>query len=165
MQIWFLSNGSYSLKKCHNPFGKAIQPPPLTAKFRLNTENPYMGLPLWLMAVTICVIFQNWLIAFSDLDKPFASLTNSSNGDHQVRHHLSIVKLRQTSLIDQPCSECSHWLPLLYQESTLRPLSPSYNFSQNSHSLELEPMGSVKKAFVIGEWMIPMKIKAKKSGN
>ena len=28
MQIWFLSNGSYSLKKCHNPFGKAIQPPP-----------------------------------------------------------------------------------------------------------------------------------------
>ena len=27
MQIWFLSNGSYSLKKCHNPFGKAIQPP------------------------------------------------------------------------------------------------------------------------------------------
>ena len=46
MQIWFLSNGSYSLKKCHNPFGKAIQPPPLTAKFRLNTENPYMGLPL-----------------------------------------------------------------------------------------------------------------------
>ena len=31
MQIWFLSNGSYSLKNCHNPFGKAIQPhhPPL----------------------------------------------------------------------------------------------------------------------------------------
>ena len=28
MQIWFLSNGSYSLKNCHNPFGKAIQPPP-----------------------------------------------------------------------------------------------------------------------------------------
>ena len=27
MQIWFLSNGSYSLKNCHNPFGKAIQPP------------------------------------------------------------------------------------------------------------------------------------------
>ena len=46
MQIWFLSNGSYSLKNCHNPFGKAIQPPPLTAKFRLNTENPYVGLPL-----------------------------------------------------------------------------------------------------------------------
>ena len=46
MQTWFLSNGSYSLKKCHNPFGKAIQPPPLTAKFRLNTENPYVGLPL-----------------------------------------------------------------------------------------------------------------------
>ena len=46
MQIWFLSNGSYSLKKCHNPFGKAIQPPPLTAKFRLNTENPYVVLPL-----------------------------------------------------------------------------------------------------------------------
>ena len=46
MQIWFLSNGSYSLKNCHNPFGKAIQPPPLTAKFRLNTENPYVVLPL-----------------------------------------------------------------------------------------------------------------------
>ena len=29
MQIWFLSNGSYSLKNCHNPFSKAIQPPPL----------------------------------------------------------------------------------------------------------------------------------------
>ena len=28
MQIWFLSYGSYSLNKCHNPFGKAIQPPP-----------------------------------------------------------------------------------------------------------------------------------------
>ena len=27
MQIWFLSNGSYSLKNCHNPFGKAIHPP------------------------------------------------------------------------------------------------------------------------------------------
>ena len=27
MQIWFLSYGSYSLKNCHNPFGKAIQPP------------------------------------------------------------------------------------------------------------------------------------------
>ena len=47
MQIWFLGNGSYSLKNCHNPFGKAIQPPPpLTAKCRLNTYNPYMGLPL-----------------------------------------------------------------------------------------------------------------------
>ena len=46
MQIWFLSNGSYSLKKCHNPFGKAIQPPPLTAKFRLNMDFPYAGLPL-----------------------------------------------------------------------------------------------------------------------
>ena len=47
MQIWFLSNGSYSLKKCHNPFGKAIQPP-LTAKCRLNTLNPNMALPLCL---------------------------------------------------------------------------------------------------------------------
>ena len=28
MQIWFISNGSYSLKNCHKPFGKAIQPPP-----------------------------------------------------------------------------------------------------------------------------------------
>ena len=27
MQIWFLSNGSYSLKNCHNPFGKGFQPP------------------------------------------------------------------------------------------------------------------------------------------
>ena len=29
MQIWFPSNGSYSLKNCHNPFGKAIQPIPI----------------------------------------------------------------------------------------------------------------------------------------
>ena len=28
MQIWFLSNGWYSLKNCHNPFGKAFQPTP-----------------------------------------------------------------------------------------------------------------------------------------
>ena len=28
MKIKCLSNGSYSLKNCHNPFGKANQPPP-----------------------------------------------------------------------------------------------------------------------------------------
>ena len=28
MQIKCLSNGSYSLKNCHNPFGKAFQPTP-----------------------------------------------------------------------------------------------------------------------------------------
>ena len=27
MQIKCLSNGSYSLKSCHNPFGKGFQPP------------------------------------------------------------------------------------------------------------------------------------------
>ena len=27
MQIWFLRNGSYLLKICHIPFGKAIHPP------------------------------------------------------------------------------------------------------------------------------------------
>ena len=39
MQIWSLSNGSYSLKNCHNPFGKANQPPP-TAKI-LTWGFPY----------------------------------------------------------------------------------------------------------------------------
>ena len=27
MQTWCLSNGAYSLKSCHNPFGKGFQPP------------------------------------------------------------------------------------------------------------------------------------------
>ena len=31
-------------------------------------------------------------VAFSDLEKPLARLTNSSNGHHQIRHHLSKMK-------------------------------------------------------------------------
>ena len=27
MQLWCLSNGSYSLNNCHNPFGNGFQPP------------------------------------------------------------------------------------------------------------------------------------------
>ena len=66
VQNWFLSNGSYSLKNCNNPFGKAIQPP-LTAKFRLNTENPYMGLPLLfycLLFKQVCTVCANLYPAF-----------------------------------------------------------------------------------------------------
>ena len=46
MQIWFLSNGSYSLKNCHNPFGKAIQPPsPLQQNSGWTPKILAWGLP------------------------------------------------------------------------------------------------------------------------
>ena len=46
MQIWFLSNGSYSLKKCHNPFGKAIQPPPPYGKIPVEHLKSLRGASL-----------------------------------------------------------------------------------------------------------------------
>ena len=46
MQIWFLSNGSYSLKKCHNPFGKAIQPPPPYGKIPVEHVKSLRGASL-----------------------------------------------------------------------------------------------------------------------
>ena len=44
-----------------------------------------------------------------------------------------------------PCSICSRWLPL-YQASTLPPLSPSSTVCQDFHSLEMEPIESVKSS-------------------
>ena len=52
MQIWFLSNGSYSLKKCHNPFGKAIQPPPPYGKIPVEHGFSLRGASL-----TLCCTF------------------------------------------------------------------------------------------------------------
>ena len=46
MQIWFLSNGSYSLKKCHNPFGNAIQPPPPYGKIPVEHLKSLHGASL-----------------------------------------------------------------------------------------------------------------------
>ena len=46
MQIWFLSNGSYSLKNCHNPFGKAIQPPPPYGKIPVEHWKSLRGASL-----------------------------------------------------------------------------------------------------------------------
>ena len=48
MQIWFLSNGSYSLKNCHNPFGKAIQPPPPYGKIPVEHLKSLHGSSLTL---------------------------------------------------------------------------------------------------------------------
>ena len=47
VQIKCLSNGLYSLKNSHIPFGKGFQPPPLTAEFRLNIHFFPRGLPLF----------------------------------------------------------------------------------------------------------------------
>ena len=47
VQIKCLSNGLYSLKNSHIPFGMGFQPPlPLTAEFRLNSPYATQGLPL-----------------------------------------------------------------------------------------------------------------------
>ena len=46
MQIWFLSNGSYSLKNCHNPFGKAIHPPPPYGKIPVEHWKSLRGASL-----------------------------------------------------------------------------------------------------------------------
>ena len=47
VQIKCLSNGLYSLKNSHIPFGMGFQPPPpLTAEFRLNSTFLRLGLPL-----------------------------------------------------------------------------------------------------------------------
>ena len=55
MQIWFLSNGSYSLKKCHNPFGKAIQPPPPYGKIPVEHLKSLHGASL-MIQVSRCII-------------------------------------------------------------------------------------------------------------
>ena len=46
MQIWCLSNGSYSLKKCHNPFAKAIQPLPPYGKIPVEHLKSLHGASL-----------------------------------------------------------------------------------------------------------------------
>ena len=46
VQIKCLSNGLYSLKNSHIPFGMGFQPPALTAEFRLNSTCVTRGLPL-----------------------------------------------------------------------------------------------------------------------
>ena len=48
VQIKCLSNGLYSLKNSHIPFGQGFQPPPLTDKDRLNSAFLVLGLPLLL---------------------------------------------------------------------------------------------------------------------
>ena len=67
MQIWFLSNGSYSLKKCHNPFGKAIQPPPPYGKIPVEHVKSLRGASLTsLFAISFLAVlslFRNWLEA------------------------------------------------------------------------------------------------------
>ena len=59
MQIWFLSNGSYSLKKCHNPFGKAIQPPPPYGKIPVEHVKSLRGasLNVWHLNVELTSTF------------------------------------------------------------------------------------------------------------
>ena len=59
MQIWFLSNGSYSLKKCHNPFGKAIQPPPPYGKIPVEHGFSLRGASLSLLTTTNCLFSRN----------------------------------------------------------------------------------------------------------
>ena len=51
LQIWCLSNGSYSLKKCHNPFGKAIQPPPPYGKIPVEHIKSLHGSSLTLIGL------------------------------------------------------------------------------------------------------------------
>ena len=46
VQIKCLSNGIYSLKNSHIPFGQGFQPPPLTDKDRLNRAFLVQVLPL-----------------------------------------------------------------------------------------------------------------------
>ena len=75
MQIWFLSNGSYSLKKCHNPFGKAIQPPPPYGKIPVEHWKSLHGSSLkrsgWVSGLSIgqCLtqlICQFWFSVSTD---------------------------------------------------------------------------------------------------
>ena len=57
VQIKCLSNGLYSLKNSHIPFGQGFQPRPLTDKDRLNRAFLVQGLPL-LNFFLVC--FDDW---------------------------------------------------------------------------------------------------------
>ena len=77
MQIWFLSNGSYSLKNCHNPFGKAIQPPPPYGKIPVERWKSLRGASL-IQAVLSVFIDTTFLFGMPILEGkgPKASLEN-----------------------------------------------------------------------------------------